>query len=146
MQAIDKARTVLESLAPVSFNRSTFDGLTVPEQMFVIADVERVDRGLPPMTGLTAQLDKGAQTGAVRGTDPGLTAATLVGGARIVAVGANWAGGTTNPLGSDYYWMYDDGYHSANGDCPTPGSPGCWGHRDNILGTYASAHICAEYS
>ena len=29
--------------------------------------------------------------------------------------------------------MYDDGPGGENEDCTTPTSPGCWGHRDNIL-------------
>jgi uncharacterized protein YkwD len=33
--------------------------------------------------------------------------------------------------------MYDDGPDSSNVDCPKAGSPGCWGHRDNILSPWA---------
>jgi hypothetical protein len=53
--------------------------------------------------------------------------------------GSIWAG-DFGPLASDYDWMYNDGY-SADGSinlaCATPSASGCWGHRDNILGTYS---------
>ena len=42
------------------------------------------------------------------------------------------------PLGADYAWMYNDGYGGTNLDCTTPSDPGCWGHRDNILGPWAT--------
>ena len=41
-----------------------FPQLTVPEQLFVAIDRERVDRGLAPFTGLTTALDADAQKGA----------------------------------------------------------------------------------
>jgi hypothetical protein len=38
---------------------------------------------------------------------------------------------------ADYYSMYLEGSGGAgntfNGDCRSPGAPGCWGHRNNIL-------------
>ncbi len=144
--AIDNARQLLEALKPLVLNLGAFAKMTVPQQMFVIVDLERVDRGLAPIAGMTGQLDADARVGATGDTDPSLSMTTLKGGATITSDGANWASGTNNPLGSDYYWMYDDGYHSFNGDCPTRTSSGCWGHRDNILGTYASAPTCAAYS
>jgi hypothetical protein len=144
-QAISNGRSKLESLPSLSLNLTAFAAMTVPEQLFVIANVERVARGISPITGLTTQLDTSAQTGATNNGDPSLTAPSLTGGATIVTGGANWAAGTTNPLGSNYYWMYDDGPNSPNGDCTSPGAPGCWGHRDNILGGYASAGLCSSY-
>ena len=143
--ATTTARSILESLPALSLNLSAYAAMTVPEQLFVMANVERVARGVPPIAGLTAQLDSIAQTGATNSTDPSLNASALTGGAVIVSGGANWAGGTSNPLGTNYYWMYDDGPNSPNGDCPSPGAPGCWGHRDNILGSYATASLCSSY-
>ena len=40
------------------------------EQLFVLADTERVDRGLPPAVGLVAELDQDAQAAAQADTDP----------------------------------------------------------------------------
>ncbi len=43
---------------------SDFGRLSVPEQLFVAIDRERVDRGLAPFAGLTTTLNAGAQQGA----------------------------------------------------------------------------------
>jgi len=141
-QAVKNGRAVLESMAPLSFDMSAFEAMTVPEQLFVIADEERTDRSLPPISGLTTQLDTVAQTGAADNADPSLSSSTLTGGASVLSWGSNWAGGTSNALGSDYYWMYDDGTSSPNAECSTPSAPACWGHRDNVLGTFASSSTC----
>ena len=50
-----------------------------------------------------------------------------------VGFASNWAGGQPNGLIAYYGWMYDDGYRGPNIDCPSPGAPGCWGHRHDIL-------------
>jgi len=145
VKAVDNARSVLEGMPSLSLNLSAYDALTVPEQIFVITDLERTDRGLAPVAGLTTQLDTVAQTGATDGTDPQLSSSTLTGGATVTSWASIWAGGTANPLGSDYYWMYDDGPGSPNGSCPTPSAPGCWGHRDAILGTFATCGQAEQY-
>jgi Carboxypeptidase regulatory-like domain/IPT/TIG domain len=142
VQAINTARASLESLAPLSLNISAFDAMTVPQQLFVITNLERTNRGLAPIAGLTTQLDNVAQTGAADNADPTLSASSLTGGAYVTSWGSLWAGGTSNPLGSDYYWMYDDGYHSPNASCTTSTPLSCWGHRDQILGTFSSSTSC----
>jgi hypothetical protein len=38
--------------------------------------------------------------------------------------------------------MYDDGTNSPNSDCARASSPGCWGHRKNILANVANAAYC----
>ena len=135
LQAIDNARKT-EPVGPLEVNLARLLKLSVPDQLFAIADLERVSRGEPPMTALTTQLDTLAQAGADADRDPSFPA-SLTGGAELRAGGSNWAGGTESALGSDDGWMYDDGYGSANEDCKTRASAGCWGHRDNILGLYA---------
>lgn len=145
VKAIDKARSVLESLSSLTLNLSAYDAMSSPEQIFVITDLERTERGLAPLAGLTTQLDNVAQTGAANDTDPELSSTTLTGGATVTSWASIWAGGTSNPLGSDYYWMYDDGTGSPNGSC-TPSSPsGCWGHRNAILGTFATCGQAEQY-
>jgi hypothetical protein len=136
--AINNGRPVLEAMAPLTLDLSAFEAMTIPEQLFAIADLERTDRGLAPLAGLTTQLDDLAQTAAANDDDPILSSSTLVGGASVSSWGSNWAGGTSNALGSDYYWMYDDGIGSNNEGCTTSSDAACWGHRDNILGTFAS--------
>jgi hypothetical protein len=110
---------------------SNFERLTVPEQMLVLVDLERVNRGEAPIVGLTASLDRLAQQGADAGTDP------------AIGFGDIWAGGATSTAEALYGWMYDDGYASANLDCVAPGYPACWGHRDIILADEVPAPLVA---
>lgn len=115
-----------------------FPKLTMPEQTFVVVDLERVDRHLKPFLGMTAQLNRASQSAADSNTDPNLAFWTL-GRMQIYRYGGIWAG-DLGPLASVYDWMYNDGYSPSSGsiniDCAAPGGPGCWGHRQNILGTY----------
>ena len=137
LQAVNRARAS-ERIGSLRFNLAKFLKLSVADQLFVIADLERVSRGEPPMTALTIGLDKVAQAGASAGTDPISSARKLPGGAEVRAWGSNWAGGSENALGSDDGWMYDDGFGSDNGACPYRSAEGCWGHRDNVLRLWTS--------
>jgi hypothetical protein len=129
--------------------------------LLVVLDLERVGRGLPPLAGIVASLDAVAQRGTqVAGDAPGtfedptfpagfsLGSGTLF-AYRCHATGSGFtcggagnpgasiaAGGNINVLDADYGWMYDDGFGGSNFDCRSPNAPGCWGHRDNILGRY----------
>jgi hypothetical protein len=104
-----------------------FGALSVPQQLLVLSNLERVDRGLVPVIGLSAPLDQDALTGAQNDADPQPT--QFNGDAWT----ANWEGGYSSPLEADFAWMYDDGPGSGNIDCTAPGDPGCWGHRHDIL-------------
>jgi hypothetical protein len=131
LRAISHARRLLEKFGGITLSLPGYEKLTPDEQLFVSANLERIERGLPAASVLTRSLDAVAQDGANADTDPPLNKvpATLPGGGRWVSLGGNWAGGYDNALGSDYGWMYDD-----------QGS--AWGHRDNILGGYVSASSC----
>jgi hypothetical protein len=144
LRAIAHARKVLEKMGGMSFSLTAYLKLKPAEQLFVTADLERTERGLAPATVLSKSLDKVAQLGARRGEDPplGRVPARLPGGGQVVGLGGNWAGGWLNALGADYGWMYDDGMHSPNEDCTNQDRAGCWGHRDNILGTFSSKVAC----
>jgi hypothetical protein len=133
LHAVTHARTVLEKIGGMSFSLAAYEKLTPDEQLFVSANLERVERGLPAATVLTRSLDTIAQDGANADTDPPLNKvpSTLPGGGRWISLGGNWAGGFDNGLGADYGWMYDD-----------KGSD--WGHRDNILGRYVTASACGR--
>jgi len=135
--AIDHARGT-EPVGPLHFKLEKLLALSVAEQLFAIADLERVSRGEPPMAYLTAQLDETAAAGALADRDPTLAGSTLQGGAQMHAWGSNWADGTESALGTDDGWMYDDGYGSSNYDCRAPHAAGCWGHRDNVLRSWQS--------
>jgi hypothetical protein len=131
VRAITHARSVLEKIGGMSFSLAAYEKLTPVEQLFVTANIERVERGLPPVLVLTRSLDRVAQLGAIADDDPPLNKVPgrLPGGGHWVSLGGNWAGGFDNALGSDYGWMYLD-------------SGSAWGHRDNILGRYVTAASC----
>ncbi len=128
LHAIDRARAG-EGVGPLQLP-GDYAGLTTAQQLFVLADVERVSRGLPGFTGLSSSLDGLAATGASTDSDPV--------GPTGFSWGSNWAGGEASALLADYDWMYDDGLGSPNLDCSRTSSNGCWDHRQNILGDYGS--------
>lgn len=134
LRAIARARRK-EGLGAMRFRLAAFRKLSAAEQLFVSANLERVSRGLPPVEGLTRQLDAFALTAARAGEDPSLPYLPyrLQGGGSVYGYGSNWAGGSSNVLGSDYGWMYDDGPDGFNFECTPTNHSGCWGHRDNIL-------------
>ena len=109
-----------------------FAQLSVPDQLLVAVNLERVDRGLPPFGGLTAALDKNAQRGADDANDPPDA------GQSYVLEDSEWAGGSSNGLDAVYGWMYFDGFNSGNLDCVRRGAPGCWGRRKGVLDDFGS--------
>jgi hypothetical protein len=138
LSTLDADRSV-EGVGPMSLP-SDFASLTSAQQIFVLANLERVDRSLSPIVSLSSNLNSYAQAGAQGDTDPSFPPNTQDGG-------SNWASG--NIFSSDALWMYEDGWNGAdtiNEDCSSPTAPGCWGHRDNILGSYpAPALMGAGY-
>jgi hypothetical protein len=126
LKSIDHARS-LEGVGPMELP-SNFSSLPPFAQTFVLVNLERTARGVPPMVALVSPLDATAQGGADRNTDPSL--------AGLGASASIWSGGHASSLGALYDWMYDDGPGSSNVDCPPSGGGGCWGHRDAILGGY----------
>jgi hypothetical protein len=144
LKATTRARRLLEKMSAMSFSLSAYEKLTPIEQLFVTVNLERTARGLAPATVLTRSLDKVAQEGAKADEDPSLQNVPdpLPGGSTSRRLGGNWAGGWDNALGANYAWMYDDGPGSDNGDCTKTNHGGCWGHRDNILGTFSTKAKC----
>jgi hypothetical protein len=144
LKAITHARRVLEKMGGMSFSLAAYEKLGPDDQLFVTVNLERIERGLPPAVVLTHSLDKVAQVGATADDDPplGQVPSRLPGGGHPAGIGGNWAGGMDNALGADYGWMYFDGPNSFNGDCTKTNKSGCWGHRDNILGTFSTSRSC----
>ncbi len=143
LKATTRARKLLEKMGGMSFSVAAYDKLTPIEQLFVTVNLERTARGKSPAVALTRSLDKLAQEGANKDADPPLDVPhPLPGGGTAIGLGGNWAGGWDNALGSNYAWMYDDGLGSDNGDCTKTNHSGCWGHRDNILGTFSTKGRC----
>jgi hypothetical protein len=105
---------------------SNWDSLSSVQQGFVLINLERVNRGLPAIVGLSGSLNTLASAGAASGNDPSFPAGGFVGG------GAIWAG-APSVIAADYLWMYADGPGGNNLDCGSGSDSGCWGHRDIIL-------------
>jgi hypothetical protein len=126
VQAIDQERAI-EGVKALSLPLG-YNALSTQRQLLVLADLERVDRGLPGFTGLSARLDGLAEKGALSKSDPI--------GPPESDWGSNWAGGEASALLADYDWMYDDGAGSPNVDCASAPDQGCWAHRRNILADY----------
>ncbi|MDE3064292.1 MAG: hypothetical protein KGJ36_01300 [Acidobacteriota bacterium] len=135
LRSLDAARAS-EGLGPLTLP-TNWSSLTIPEQLFVVADLERVDRGLPPYLGLNAKLSATARAAARSGRDPLAAAGFFEARDRgTPAYGSTWASGYS-ALGADYVWMYDDGWGgpmTPNRACTSAGAHGCWGHRDELLG------------
>jgi hypothetical protein len=128
VQVLDQARASLGQ--PAYRLPSNFATLTAAEQGFVLSNLDRIQYGLPPITGLTAGLNSDAMGGVRRDADPQPTAQNYL------VWTANWAGGFANmPLAYEA-WMYDDGPGSGNLDCTSGTTSGCWGHRHDVLFTF----------
>ena len=99
LQSIDNARAK-ERVGPMVLP-SDFGKLSVSQQLFVAVNRERVDRGLPPIAGLSTALAAVAERGASRGNlppDPGSSYRN---------VSTEWIGAVANPLDAVYQWMYE---------------------------------------
>lgn len=133
VSALDRGRS-LEHLAPLALPRN-FARLTTAEQVFVLVNLERISRGVPPLVGLSPALDTVAAAAARAGTDASPSAAERAVPAR--AMSAAWAGGSPNAVAAVFGWIYDDGWagrSTTNLDCTAPGAAACWGHRRVVLG------------
>ena len=130
LAAVNRAHA-LEGIRPMVLP-ADYGHLSVPEQLFVAVNLERVDRGLAPFVGLTTALDHNAQRGADDADDPPDPRGAYA------LDDAEWAGGSSNGLDAVYGWMYDDGFDSGNLDCVRRDDPGCWGHRKGILDDFGS--------
>jgi hypothetical protein len=116
-----------EGVGPLTLP-ANWHSLTPSQQQLVIIDIERVNRGLAPIVGLSASLSALAVRGAETDKDPAFPSRGFVGGGGI------WAA-AQSALQADYEWMYDDGNNGfdANIDCRSGGVSGCWLHRNIIL-------------
>jgi hypothetical protein len=115
--------------------------LSTTQQLFVVANLERTARGLPPYLGLNAALSAQAQQAAQSNADPSVAAGFAIGNDAqgVPGMGGAWAGGFA-VLAADYVWMYDDGWggsaaNTSNVACTSPTAAGCWAHRDELLGS-----------
>jgi len=138
LRALNLARS--DEDLPAIVLPSNWYRLKPQEQLFVIVDLERTARGLPPYLGLNRKLHAAAQSAAAHVSDPTFAKGFATG---IDAEGVHGMGGTLatgyTTLGADYVWMYQDGWGGSssltpNVACTGVGALGCWGHRDQLLG------------
>jgi hypothetical protein len=122
----------LEGVGPMILPADYTD-MAPSQQLFVIFNLERTGRGLPPFIELDASADNDALIGALGSDDPPLQGSSTFqpgGGIAAFEVG--------NALQADWEWMYTDGCYpyegSANCTSESPTDPGGWGHRSLILG------------
>ena len=137
-RAINTARA--DEQLPSLVLPSNFYRLSAQERVFVIVDLERTARGLPPYLGLNRQLHSAAQAAAVQGVDPSMAKNFRAGRdpEDVLGMGSTIASGY-NALEADYIWMYEDGWGGSlsatpNLACTSLFAVGCWGHRDQLLG------------
>ena len=114
-----------------------FASLSPAMQLLVVANAERTSRGLPPIAGVVASLNRDSQVAARQGIDPNPSNAD----GPWTVYDSIWAGGYPSALLADFDWMYNDGWggnsnSTINLDCPSATAKGCWGHRDAILDNY----------
>ena len=138
LRALNTARSN-EDLPAIVLPTNWFQ-LKPQEQLFVIVDLERTARNLPPYLGLNRQLHASAQSAAAHEVDPAYAPGFRTG---LDAEGVPGMGSTLamayTTLEADYVWMYDDGWGGSpsltpNIACTFAGATGCWGHRDELLG------------
>jgi hypothetical protein len=114
LAGIDRCRAA-EGVGRLVLPRN-WSALNPDDQLLVLIDLERVNRGLAPIAVLVRPLNQLAQQGAQRQSDPAFPVCDCFNGGGVI-----WA--TVDPpdvLEADELWMYDDASSS-------------WGHRDNIL-------------
>jgi hypothetical protein len=137
-RAVDAARKK-EHLQPMGLP-SNWLKLSPSEQLFVLADLERVARGLPPYLGINKALKAEAQLAAKQDRDPTIAPGFAVGldPQGDYGMGGAWAEGFST-VAADYGWMYDDGWggsvrNTPNLACTSAKAAACWAHRDELLG------------
>jgi len=109
-----------------------FVSLSPPQQIFVLVNLDRVQYGLRPITGMTAALDHAALVSGVwRGDDP-YPAST----AGLNTWWPGWAGAFYNAPMAYEAWVWSDGLGSSNPRCTPSDRSRCWGHRHSVLWKY----------
>jgi hypothetical protein len=124
-----------------------YSALTIGQQMFVLVNLERISRQVPPLAGISTYLSAAATSAAAQAEDPvfrtsyGPVRVWAPPGGGYYAFGGAWSGNAVNAAAAMFGWMYDDGWggpgKTSNGACTGPTSAGCWGHRDELLGKFS---------
>jgi hypothetical protein len=133
---------------------SNYFSLSATRQMFVLVNLERISRGVPPLVGLSPYLSATATTAAGQSADPPFQAS--YGPVQVwappsgnYAYGGAWGGGSVNAADVVFGWFYGDGF--GNGwptftGCARPNGPMCWWHREELLGVkgFSGGTACTD--
>ncbi|BBH16411.1 hypothetical protein Back2_06980 [Nocardioides baekrokdamisoli] len=98
-----------EGLGPIVLP-TNFVHLSVPKQLFVLINIERIDRHLPPFNGLSSALNAAAQTGANKYATPQPPSHMPAGTPHASA----WSR-ASNALYAEFVWMYGGSATVRNG-------------------------------
>jgi hypothetical protein len=129
---LDKARSRVH-LPPYALP-ANFPSLPPPRQLFILVNLDRVQYGLRPFPGMTAQLSHDALVSGVwRADDPHPSHTT-----GLTAWWPGWAGAFYNAPMAYEVWVWDDGLGSTNPRCTPSDHSRCWGHRHSVLWKYGS--------
>ena len=131
LEAINHAHA-LEGVRPMVLPAG-FAQLSVPEQLFVVVNLERADRGLPAFNGLTSALDANAQRGAERRQRPTRIRGPTMSSTTPSGPGARPTGSTRSTAGCT-----TTATTAAISTACIAGLLGCWGHRKGILDDFGS--------
>jgi len=127
---LDKARSRVH-LPPYALP-ADFPSLSPPEQMFILVNLDRVQYGLRPITGMTAQLNHAALvSGVLRADDPHPSSTT-----GLNTWWPGWAGAFDNAPMAYETWVWNDGLGATNPRCTRTDHSRCWGHRHSVLWKY----------
>jgi len=145
LAAINKAQSS-EHLNGFTLPSNYFD-LAPTRQLLVLVNLERISRSVPPLVGLSPYLSAAATSAARQGEDPefqvayGPVRVWSPPGGGLYAFGGAWSGNDVNAAVAVFGWFYDDGWggkgNTSNFACTSASAPGCWGHRDELLGEWA---------
>jgi hypothetical protein len=129
---LDKARSRVH-LPPYALP-ANFPSLPPPKQLFILVNLDRIQYGLPPILGMTPQLDHDALVSGIwPGDDPHPSHTT---GLKVWWPG--WAGAFHNAPMAYETWVWNDGLGATNPRCTRSDHSRCWGHRHSVLWRYGS--------
>jgi hypothetical protein len=134
---LDKARK-RSGLPPYALP-ANFPSLKPTRQLFILVNLDRVQYGLPPITGMTSELNHAALTSGVLVADDPHPSDTT----GLTTVWPGWAGEFRNAPFAYEAWVWDDGIGSNNPRCTSTDHSRCWGHRHSVLWKFGGGSILA---
>jgi hypothetical protein len=127
---LDRARAKV-GLPPYALP-ANFPWLSPDRQLFILVNLDRVQYGLRPITGLTAALSHAALVSGVWRADDPHPSST----AGLNTWWPGWAGAFRNAPMAYEAWVWNDGLGSRNPRCTPTDHSRCWGHRHSVLWKY----------